>query len=151
MVSSASLRCAADSNTGRIRSNNEDRVHCDPEQGIFLVVDGIGGHAAGEKAADVALSMIRSRLERETGTPAERIREAIAVANNEIARLARMNPEWTGMACVLTVAVVDDGSAVIGHVGDSRLYKIRAGRIQKVTHDHSPVGEREDRNDLSET
>jgi hypothetical protein len=62
-----------------------------------------------------------------------------------------MNTEWNGMACVLTVAVVEDGSAVIGHVGDSRLYKIRGGRIQKVTHDHSPVGEREDSNDLSET
>jgi PPM family protein phosphatase len=98
----------------------------------------------------VALSLIRSRLERETGSAAERIREAIAVANNEIFRLARMNPKWAGMACVLTVAVVEDGSAVIGHVGDSRLYKIRAGHIQKVTHDHSPVGEREDSNDLSE-
>src|SRR5690242_3644980 len=150
MVSSASLRCAADSNTGRIRSNNEDRVHCDPEQGIFLVVDGIGGHAAGEKAADVALSMIRTRLERQTGSAAERIREAITVANNEILRLARSNPEWSGMACVLTVALVEGDSVAIGHVGDSRLYKIRGGRIEKVTHDHSPVGEREDNLDISE-
>jgi len=123
----------------------------DPDRGIFLVIDGIGGHAAGEKAADIALSMVRSRLERETGSAGERIREAITVANNEIFRLARTNPEWDGMACVLTVAVVEDGSAVIGHVGDSRLYKIRAGRIEKITHDHSPIGEREDRNDLSET
>jgi serine/threonine protein phosphatase PrpC len=151
MVSKTKLRGAGASHPGLVRSNNEDRFHFDPDRGIFLVIDGIGGHAAGEKAADVALNMIRSRLERETGTAAERIREAIAVANNEIFRLARMNPEWTGMACVLTVTVVEDGSAVIGHVGDSRLYKIRGGHIQKVTHDHSPVGEREDSNDLSET
>jgi len=150
MVSRTKLRCAGGTHPGLVRSNNEDRFYCDPSRGILLVVDGIGGHAAGEKAADVAVNMVRSRLERETGTASERIREAITVANNEIFRLARTNPDWHGMACVLTVAVVEDGSAVIGHVGDSRLYKIRGGRIQKVTHDHSPVGEREDSNDLSE-
>ena len=150
MVSRTKLRCAGGTHPGLVRSNNEDRFYCDPGRGILLVVDGIGGHAAGEKAADIAVNMVRSRLERETGTASERIREAITVANNEIFRLARTNPDWHGMACVLTVAVVEDGSAVIGHVGDSRLYKIRSGRIQKVTHDHSPVGEREDSNDLSE-
>lgn len=150
MVSKTKLRCAGGTHPGLVRSNNEDRYYCDPSRGILLVVDGIGGHAAGEKAADVAINMVRSRLERETGTASERIREAITVANNEIFRLARTNADWHGMACVLTVAVVEDGSAVIGHVGDSRLYKIRSGRIQKVTHDHSPVGEREDSNDLSE-
>jgi PPM family protein phosphatase len=150
MVSRTKLRCAGDTHPGLVRSNNEDRFYCDADRGIFLVIDGIGGHAAGEKAADVALSMVRSRLERETGSAGERIREAITVANNEIFRLARTNAEWNGMACVLTVTVVEDGSAVIGHVGDSRLYKIRGGRIQKITHDHSPVGEREDSSDLSE-
>jgi PPM family protein phosphatase len=149
-VSGARLRCAAESDMGRMRSNNEDRVHCDPDRGIFLVVDGVGGHAAGEKAAEVALSMIRTRLERQTGAPGERIREAITVANNEILRLSRSNPEWAGMACVLTVAMLDGDSVAIGHVGDSRLYKIRGGRIEKVTHDHSPVGEREDNQDISE-
>ena len=151
MVSRTKLRCAGGTHPGLVRSNNEDRYYCDPGRGILLVVDGIGGHAAGEKAADIAVNMVRTRLERETGTASERIREAITVANNEIFRLARANPDWHGMACVLTVAVVEDGSAVIGHVGDSRLYKVRSGRIQKVTHDHSPVGEREDSNDLSET
>jgi len=150
MLSRTKLRCAGGTHPGLVRSNNEDRFYCDPGRGILLVVDGIGGHAAGEKAADIAVNMVRSRLERETGTASERIREAITVANNEIFRLARTNPDWHGMACVLTVAVVEDGSAVIGHVGDSRLYKIRGGRIQKITHDHSPVGEREDSNDLSE-
>ncbi|MFB3825262.1 MAG: protein phosphatase 2C domain-containing protein [Bryobacteraceae bacterium] len=144
------LRCASASDPGRVRTNNEDRVWIDTERGIFLVVDGVGGQAAGEKAAEIAVERIRGRLERQTGSLEERIREAITVANNEILREARAHPEWAGMACVLTVAVVDDGSAVIGHVGDSRLYKLRRGTIEKITHDHSPVGVREDARELSE-
>jgi serine/threonine protein phosphatase PrpC len=144
------LRCAGESHVGMVRQNNEDRVYCDADRGIFLVIDGIGGQAAGEKAADEALSRVRARLERQTGTAEERIREGITVANNEILHAAAANPEWHGMACVMTVAVAENGRAVIGHVGDSRLYKIRQGRIQKITHDHSPVGEREDRREISE-
>jgi PPM family protein phosphatase len=122
----------------------------DEVRGVFIVVDGIGGQAAGGKAADVAMSMLRQRLDRETGPACERVREAIAIANNEIYRLASTRPEWDGMACVLTVALVKDGVATIGHVGDTRLYKLRAGRIEKITHDHSPVGEREDAREISE-
>jgi serine/threonine protein phosphatase PrpC len=150
MVARTKLRCAGDSHPGMVRTNNEDRFHFDPDRGIFLVIDGIGGHAAGEKAADIAMGRVRARLERQTGSTEERIREAITVANNEILREAGANPEWQGMACVLTVAVVDNGSATIGHVGDSRLYKIRRGEIRKCTHDHSPVGEREDHGEISE-
>ena len=146
----AKLRCAGESHVGMVRQNNEDRVYLDPDRGIFLVIDGIGGQAAGEKAADIAIHRVRARLERQTGTAEERIREAITVANNEILRSAAGNPEWEGMACVLTVAVAEDGGATIGHVGDSRLYKIRAGEIRKITHDHSPVGEREDAGQISE-
>ena len=72
------------------------------------------------------------------------------MANNEILRAARANPEWEGMACVLTLAVLENGSAVVGHVGDSRLYQIRRGEIRKITHDHSPVGEREDSGEIAE-
>jgi serine/threonine protein phosphatase PrpC len=110
----------------------------------------MGGAAAGEEAADIALKMLTARLGRQTGTTADRIREAIAVANNEIYEAAARNPEWQGMACVLTVAVVEDGRAVVGHVGDSRLYLLRPGEIRKITHDHSPVGQREDRGELTE-
>ena len=144
------VRCAGASDPGRVRSNNEDAFHIDPERGIFLVVDGIGGQAAGEKAAEIAVERVRARLERQTGTTEQRIREAITMANNEILRAARGNPEWEGMACVLTVAVLENGSAVVGHVGDSRLYQIRRGEIRKITHDHSPVGEREDSRELTE-
>ena len=93
---------------------------------------------------------MRARLERQTGTIEQRIREAITMANNEILRAARANSELAGMACVLTLAVLENGSAVVGHVGDSRLYQMRRGEIRKITHDHSPVGEREDSRELSE-
>jgi serine/threonine protein phosphatase PrpC len=145
------FRCAGASDPGRVRSNNEDAFHMDAERGIFLVVDGIGGQAAGEKAAEIAVQRVRARLERQTGTVEQRVREAITMANNEILRAARANAEFEGMACVLTVAVVENGTAVVGHVGDSRLYQVRRGEIRKITHDHSPVGEREDNGELSET
>ncbi len=148
------LSFAGASDPGRVRTNNEDAFHMDGERGIFLVVDGIGGQAAGEKAAEIAVSRIRARLERGApsgpGAAEQRIREAIAMANNAILEAARERPEWHGMACVLTLAVIDEGTAVIGHVGDSRLYQIRRGEIRKITHDHSPVGEREDSHEISE-
>jgi serine/threonine protein phosphatase PrpC len=133
-----------------IRSNNEDLVHHDDERGIYFVVDGMGGHAAGEQAAQIAGERLRGRLERATGTAPQRIREAIALANNAIFEAAEKNPDWTGMACVLTVAVVEGGSATIGHVGDSRLYKIRGESMEKITLDHSPVGELEDSKEITE-
>jgi serine/threonine protein phosphatase PrpC len=151
MALTTTIQCAGDSHPGLVRKNNEDRFHYDVERGIFFVVDGVGGQAAGEKAADIAVKMVRARLERKTGVPEERLREAITVANNEILRLARENPEWQGMACVLTAVVIENGTATIGHVGDSRCYKIRGTKIRKLTHDHSPVGEREDSKEISES
>src|SRR5688572_16032011 len=150
-VSPAAFLTAGRTDAGVKRDVNEDRFHVDPARGLFVVIDGVGGQAAGGKAADVALSMVRERLERETGPVRDRIREAIAIANNEIRRLASTRAEWEGMACVLTLAVVKDGTATFGHVGDTRLYKIREHRIEKITRDHSPVGEREDAGELSES
>jgi PPM family protein phosphatase len=95
---------------------------------------------------------LRATLEEEEldGPPPDRIRRAIAKANSDILRLARRKPELQGMACVLTVALVDGERLTVGHVGDSRLYKLRGGAISKLTRDHSPIGEREDRGELSE-
>jgi len=144
------LTAAGGTDPGLQREVNEDRFHVDVARGLFLLIDGIGGQAAGGKAADVALTMLRTRLERETGPTADRVREAITIANNEIHRVASLRPEWTGMACVLTVALVREHIATIGHVGDTRLYKLRDDGIEKVTRDHSPVGEREDSDEISE-
>jgi serine/threonine protein phosphatase PrpC len=146
----SALKAAGDSHPGLHRDVNEDRFHVDVSRGLFLVVDGVGGQAAGGKAADIALTMLRTRLERETGPVVDRVREAIAIANNEIHRVARLRPEWNGMACVLTVVVVDEARAIVGHVGDTRLYKLCGDRIEKITNDHSPVGEREDSHEISE-
>src|SRR5882672_4150035 len=103
------LASAVATHPGLIRERNEDRVLADPAHGWFIVVDGMGGEAAGDQAAETALQMIRQRLERATGSSEERIREGIAVANDEILARARRNPSWSGMGCVLTAAVVEDG------------------------------------------
>ena len=144
------IAAAAASDVGLRRENNEDRYLCDPPGGLFMVIDGVGGHAAGEQAAETALRMLQARLVRETGSPGDRLREAITLANNEVHRLAASDPALAGMACVLTAALVADGRVTVGHVGDTRLYAFFRGAARKLTHDHSPVGEREDRGELAE-
>ena len=141
---------ATASDRGRVRTGNEDRLYVDVDRGVFLVVDGVGGHAAGEVAAAIAVDVITQRLERPIGTPAQRVREAIALANNEILRQAERSPAHAGMTCVLTLALLTDDQLTIGHVGDSRLYKITRNGLRKLTHDHSPIGEREDAQEISE-
>jgi serine/threonine protein phosphatase PrpC len=150
------LRAAEGSDPGRERDNNEDRTLLDTERGIYAVVDGVGGESGGEVAAQLAVDVLRARLSRRTTDTTRLIREAIALANKQIYDRAQAEPGLQGMACVLTVAVLDDGEpdkprqATIGHVGDSRLYLLRGGEIRKVTRDHSPVGIREDAGEISE-
>jgi serine/threonine protein phosphatase PrpC len=145
------LNAAAASDRGRRRTGNEDRHYVDVDRGVFLVVDGVGGHAAGEVAAAIAVDVITQRLERPIGTPAQRVREAIALASNEILRQAERSPAHAGMTCVLTLALLtDEQQLTIGHVGDSRLYKLTRNGLRKLTHDHSPIGEREDAQEISE-
>ena len=147
----AGLAAAGGTNPGRQREQNEDRYHLDTAAGIFLVVDGVGGEAAGEVAAQIAVQTILNRLARQDGLAEVRIREAITLANRDILRQACETPERAGMACVLTLGVLEGRQLTIGHVGDSRLYKLTPQGIAKLTHDHSPIGEREDSREISET
>lgn len=141
---------AAGTDPGRERENNEDRVLCEPDRGIYAVVDGVGGESGGEIASQIAVDVLRARLSRRTTDLDRLVREAIALANRQIFERAQMDPRLAGMSCVLTVALLDGDKATIGHVGDSRLYLLRRGEIRKVTRDHSPVGSREDAGELSE-
>ena len=132
-------------------SENQDRAYADDELGIFLVVDGLGGHAAGEKAAETAVEVIRAEMakarRRRTGSnpTGDHARPTIVSS-----RQAAENETWRGMACVLTLAMISDDKVIVGHVGDSRLYLTWNGAIRKLTSDHSPVGEREDAGELTE-
>jgi serine/threonine protein phosphatase PrpC len=150
MKAAAAWRAAMATDTGLQRTNNEDRVYMDAERGIFLVVDGLGGHAAGEKAAELATEIIPRELEAVDGPLEDRVRHAISQANNEIYQLSESDAECRGMACVLTLAIAHDDAITVGHVGDSRLYLVWNGAVRKLTSDHSSVGEQEDRGEITE-
>ena len=144
------LRAAGDTDPGLQREVNEDRFHFDLARRLFMVVDGVGGQAAGGKAADTAVRMLRSRLERETG-PAGGSHPRGDHDREQRDLPARPPParmERHGLRA--DRRRLDEARAIVGHVGDTRLYKIRRDRIEKVTRDHSPVGEREDAQELSE-
>ncbi|HJT88901.1 MAG TPA: protein phosphatase 2C domain-containing protein, partial [Bryobacteraceae bacterium] len=144
------MNCGAATDTGLLRESNEDRHWMDPDRGVFLVADGVGGRAAGDLAAQTAVEEIRDFLRAAEGDPEARVRGAITRANNRIFELAQQDESRKGMACVLTLAVLEDGEITIGHVGDSRLYLVWNGGIRKLTSDHSPVGEDEDAGELTE-
>lgn len=150
----AALRAGFATDAGLERSINEDRVLVDDSHGVFLVVDGLGGHAAGEMAAETAVRAISAYMESaalaESHNVEENIRGAITAANNQIFLLAQQNEAWRGMACVLTLAVAHDDYVTFGHVGDSRLYLLWNGNLRKLTSDHSPVGEQEELGELTE-
>jgi serine/threonine protein phosphatase PrpC len=147
----ARWRSAVATDPGLVRESNEDRCFTDDEHGVFLVVDGIGGHAGGEIAAELAVDTIRLALLNSRGAAAWRVRSAIVEANNVIHKTADANSAWHGMSCVLTLAVVEESRVTVGHVGDSRLYLIWNGAIRKLTSDQSPVGEQEESGVLTES
>src|SRR5580658_4987026 len=150
MLVDSPFRSAAATDTGLLRDRNEDRYWIDSERGIFLLVDGIDGHAAGELAAQTAVEAIKEAVAANGLSAEKRIRAAIAAANNRIFQLAARDEEYKGMACVLTLAVLEDSQVTVGHVGDSRMYLIWNGSIRKLTSDHYPVGQDEDAGDLTE-
>lgn len=150
MNAAIAFRSGAASDPGHERTSNEDRVLADDANGVFLVVDGMGGHAAGELAADTAAQVIAEQMRHPAADVERTLRTAITAANNRIYELAESQLECHGMACVLTLAVAHDDHVTVGHVGDSRLYLIWNGNLRKITSDHSLVGEKEDRGELTE-
>ncbi|MBV9502294.1 MAG: protein phosphatase 2C domain-containing protein [Acidobacteriaceae bacterium] len=150
MKTACAWRAAAATDAGLERNTNEDRVLVDESLGAFLVVDGLGGHAAGELAAETAVQAISESISGGSGGAEHRVRTAITEANNRIYRLAQSNSEWRGMACVLTLALAEEDRVTVGHVGDSRLYLAWNGTLRKLTSDHSLVGEKEEQGELDE-
>src|SRR5580658_3421692 len=108
MSADSPFRSAAATDTGLLREHNEDRYFIDPARGVFLVVDGVGGHAAGELAAQTAVEAIRETVADTAPAAETRVRSAIAAANNRIFHLAAHDESHKGMACVLTLAIVEN-------------------------------------------
>lgn len=138
---------------GRARSNNEDSVAIDDEVALAVLADGMGGYNAGEVASNMATSFVRNELGRwlrEASTQASDadVRRAMDIcvdnANREIFNAANSNPQYAGMGTTLVVAVFRDGRLLLGHVGDSRCYRMRQGRLQQITRDHSLLQEQID-------
>jgi PPM family protein phosphatase len=122
---------------GRKRRRNEDAYVCEPP--LFAIADGMGGAQAGEVASRLAAAALR-----ESGADAggeQRIVDLVQEANRRVYDRSTTDPDTSGMGTTITVALVEDGDVAFGHVGDSRAYLIRAGRMEQVTEDHSLVNE----------
>jgi PPM family protein phosphatase len=130
-------RASAASDPGRKRRRNEDAFVCQPP--LFAVADGMGGAQAGEIASRLAAGAVKG--DEAAGSGEERVRELIQEANRRVHQRSVEDPNASGMGTTLTLAVVDDGLVSIGHVGDSRAYLVREGRLEQLTEDHSLVGE----------
>ncbi len=149
-------RYAAASDRGRVRKNNEDAFWADPGLGFFAVADGMGGHAAGEVASRLALETLRqsiaeSKQKRQTegspdqtallSPPSTLLVNGIRLANQAVFQSSQEKEEYRGMGTTIVALYFFDSSSVVAHVGDSRLYRIRGGKIAQLTEDHSLVWE----------
>ncbi len=138
-------RFALLTDTGRVRSHNEDTCAADEAAGLFAVCDGMGGAAAGEVASQVAARVFLQQA-RQLGLEASaawRLQQAVAAANAAVFAEATRSPQFRGMGTTL-VALELDGTAGVAwtvHVGDSRCYRLRGGELQPLTADHSYVDE----------
>jgi protein phosphatase len=120
---------------GRERSGNEDRFLVDEDRHLYAVADGMGGHRAGEVASATAIETLQDAYR-----AGRALDEAMEEANSAVFAKASSNAEMRGMGTTLTaVALVDDRTALLGHVGDSRAYLMRDGDVTQVTDDHSLV------------
>jgi protein phosphatase len=122
---------------GRSRSHNEDAFVATPP--LFAVADGLGGHKAGEIASGIAIDVVAKRAPRRADPDA--LAEAVRLANDAIADAVREGHGRQGMGTTLTAAIVDGTRIAVAHVGDSRAYLLRDGRLSQITRDHSLVGE----------
>jgi len=148
--------CEARSDVGRKRRGNEDALFLNPEQRLYVVADGMGGHAAGEVASRVAVDAINEfvtltggdeeitwpfGLDDSISYEGNRLKTAIRHANRRVLEATRESAEYEGMATTVAAVLVDGDTAHLAHVGDSRIYVWSEGEISQLTNDHSWVNE----------
>jgi serine/threonine protein phosphatase PrpC len=134
---------------GRRRESNEDDFLLEPGSGVYAVADGMGGHAAGEIASHLAIDTLREVLHRDDRAIERRsvddvtewLRGAVVEANRRICDSIRLHEERRGMGTTVVALVHAGDDAVVGHVGDSRMYLLREDELVRMTSDHSWVNE----------
>ncbi len=136
------IRYGSQSDRGKVRGSNEDSYAANLKTKLFLVADGMGGHAAGEIASQIAAATVEEVVAggiRSSMPPEEILFNAAQEANARIYQTQRMKPEFAGMGSTLTALSLQGGKYHIAHVGDSRAYLLREGRLEQLTRDHSLV------------
>jgi len=148
----ARVLAAGETNVGKKRNHNEDNYAVLSEDNLYIVADGMGGHASGEVASQMCIETLRDffratsadpeatwpyKMDKSRGYEENRLITGIKLANLRIFESAQRNPKLRGMGTtVVAVFVVEDG-VLIAHVGDSRVYRVRDGQIMQLTEDHS--------------
>jgi protein phosphatase len=151
---SSFLEVATETHQGMVRSHNEDSIAADAVVGLAILADGMGGYNAGEVASGIAAELIKVEMKksldgkspRELNTPyAEQlITQHAKQANAAIFHGSQSQPQYSGMGTTLVVALWHDNQISVGHVGDSRLYRLRGGALEQITRDHSLLQEQID-------
>lgn len=144
------IEVASATDAGAIRSFNEDSVAADSDLGLLVLADGMGGYKAGEVASSIATGLVMDYLKpmlnemapsplRSPGPSPEAmaVRSTIEKTNLAIYKTAQTDKKYTGMGTTIVLILFHQGLATIAHVGDSRLYRLRQGRLELLTHDHS--------------
>lgn len=138
---------------GQVRLNNEDALAFDEDFGVAVLADGMGGYNAGEVASGMAVAFVTSELVRwlnieaqccDPSQIARGIRLGVGRANRSILQAATANPQYAGMGTTVVAAVFKNNCLILGHVGDSRCYRLRAEVLTQITRDHSLLQERVD-------
>jgi len=153
------LRFVGQTDTGKVREHNEDTIAFDPDIGLMVLADGMGGYNAGEVASGIAVktivNLVRDAVEREDlslgdaesglSRPCIILRDAIQRANKIIHQTAHTQAQCEGMGTTVVATLMYDNKVVVAHVGDSRMYRLRGEKFEQVTLDHSLLQELVDR------
>src|SRR5215831_13277488 len=134
------LQHAGATDVGLQRNQNEDALLLEPERGAFVICDGMGGHASGAVASQLAVAAVSEVLHGETdSTEEELLVRAILAANQAVFSRAQSDPECHGMGTTVVGARFDGDKVHVCHIGDSRIYLLRAGELLQITRDHSLI------------
>lgn len=152
------LEIVSRTDPGMVRSHNEDSVAQEPACGLVVLADGMGGYNAGEVASGIAVSVVATEIAHrlQSVSPVERdgvsgeelgpvlLRDNIMKANTSIFQTAQSQPQYAGMGTTIVAGLFYDNRVVVGHIGDSRMYRLRDGMLEVITRDHSLLQEQID-------